>query len=112
MVPRPRSRIVSRRLYLMIRRFMQNMLLRWRTTGFNAVLEPRKPRHPLTRLLFGLAGIALLAVLLVFGVVIGAAMLVAGLAIRMLAGRKGATASGAGTVLDGDYRVVDKPLLR
>ena len=51
--------------------------------------------------------------LLVFGVVIGAAMLVAGLAIRMLAGRKGAAAAaGGGTVLDGDYRVVDKPLLR
>jgi len=97
----------------MIRRFMQNMLLRWRTTGFNAVFEPRKPRHPLTRVLFGLAGIALLAVLLVFGVVIGAAMLVAGLAIRMLAGRKApAAAAGGGAVLDGDYRVVDKPLLR
>jgi hypothetical protein len=45
-------------------------------------------------------------------VVIGAAMLVAGLAIRLLAGRRGAAASGDGNVLDGDYRVVDKPLLR
>lgn len=92
---------------------MQNLLLRWRTTGFNAVFAPRKPRHPLTRVLFGLAGIAVLAVLLVFGVVIGAAMLVAGLAIRLLAGRSNpAAASRNGTVLDGDYRVVDKPLMR
>ena len=96
----------------MTRRLLQNLLLRWRTTGFTAVFAPRKPRHPLTRLLFGLAGIALLAVLLVFGVVIGAAMLVAGLTIRLLAGHRGGADSSAGTVLDGDYRVVDKPLLR
>src|SRR5690554_8110672 len=94
-------------------RFLQNLLLRYRSASFSAVFAPRKPRHPLTRLLFGLAGIALLAVLLVFGVVIGAAMLAAGLAIRLLAGRRGtASTSGGGTVLDGDYRVVDKPLLR
>lgn len=97
----------------MTQRFLHNLLLRWRSTGFTAVFAPRKPRHPLTRLLFGLAGIALLAVLLVFGVVIGAAMLAAGLAIRLLAGRRGAAGTSAhGTVLDGDYRVVDKPLLR
>lgn len=96
----------------MTQRFLHNLLLRWRSTGFTAVFAPRKPRHPLMRLLFGLAGVALLAVLLVFGVVIGAAMLVAGLAIRLLAGRRGAAASGDGNVLNGDYRVVDKPLLR
>ncbi len=97
----------------MTQRFLHNLLLRWRSTGFTAVFAPRKPRHPLTRLLFGLAGIALAAVLLVFGVVIGAAMLAAGLAIRLLAGRRRtAGPSGGGTVLDGDYRVVDKPLLR
>lgn len=92
---------------------MQNLLLRWRTTGFSAVFAPRKPRHPLVRLLFGLAGIALLAVLLVFGVVIGAAMLAAGLLLR-LAGRRPVPQAGRarGDVLDGDYRVVDKPLLR
>lgn len=92
---------------------MHNLLLRWRTTGFSAVFAPRKPRHPLIRLLFGLAGIALLAVLLVFGVVIGAAMLAAGLLLR-LAGRRPAPQDGRarGDVLDGDYRVVDKPLLR
>jgi len=92
--------------------FLQNLLLRWRGAGFTAVFAPRKPRHPLVRLLFGLAGIALLAVLLVFGVVIGAAMLAAGLAMRLLGRRPAAAAQGDGTVLDGDYRVVDKPLLR
>jgi len=93
--------------------FLQNLLLRWRSAGFTAVFAPRKPRHPLVRLLFALAGIALLAVLLVFGVVIGAAMLAAGLAMRLLGRRPAAAAAqGDGTVLDGDYRVVDKPLLR
>ncbi|MGY0634926.1 hypothetical protein [Luteimonas sp. A478] len=96
-------------------RFLQNLLLRYRATGFNAVFAPRKPRHPLVRLLFGLAGVALLAVLLVFGVVIGAAMLTAGMAIRLLGKRGAAVGSRTGsngTVLDGDYRVVDKPVLR
>ncbi len=94
-------------------RFLQNLLMRYRTTGFHAVFEPRKPRHPLVRLLFGLAGIALLAVLLVFGVVIGAAMLAAGMAMRLV-GKRGAAArsDSKGTVLDGDYHVVDKPALR
>lgn len=92
---------------------MQNLLLRWRSTGFSAVFAPRKPRHPLLRLLFGLAGIALLAVLLVVGVVVGAAMLAAGLAMRLLGRRPaGAAARSDDTVLDGDYRVVDKPALR
>lgn len=94
-------------------RFLQNLLLRYRSTGFTAVFAPRKPRHPLVRLLFGLAGIALLAVLLVFGVVIGAAMLAVGLVMRLLGRRPAASvARDQGTVLDGDYRVVDKPALR
>lgn len=94
-------------------RFLHNLLLRYRSTGLFAVFAPRKPRHPLVRLLFGLAGIALLAVLLVFGVVIGAAMLATGLAMRLLGRRPAAPAAqGRGTVLDGDYRVVDKPALR
>ncbi|MEN1927160.1 hypothetical protein WCE55_03855 [Luteimonas sp. MJ293] len=95
-------------------RFLQNLLLRYRATGFTAVFAPRKPRHPLVRLLFGLAGVALLAILLVFGVVIGAAMLAVGMALRLLGKPRravGRTGSG-GTVLDGDYRVVDKPVLR
>lgn len=96
----------------MISRFLQSLMLRFRSTAFSAAFAPRKPRHPLVRLVFGLAGIALLAVLLVFGVVIGAAMLAAGLAMRLLGRRgNGATARG-GTVLDGDYRVVDRPVLR
>lgn len=95
-------------------RFLQNLLLRYRATGFHAVFAPRKPRHPLVRLLFGLAGVALLAVLLVFGVVIGAAMLAAGMAMRLLGKRNASVGQGSqrGTVLDGDYHVVDKPVLR
>ncbi|MGO1893730.1 MAG: hypothetical protein ACTH0Y_11225 [Luteimonas sp.] len=94
-------------------RFLHNLLLRYRSASFSAVFAPRKPRHPLVRMLFGLAGIALLAALLVFGVVIGAAMLATGLVMRLLGRRPAAaTTQDGGTVLDGDYRVVDKPLLR
>lgn len=94
-------------------RFLHNLLLRYRSTGFSAMFTPRKPRHPLLRFLFGVTGIALLAVLLVCGVVVGAAMLAAGLAMRLLGGNRSRPGNAArGTVLDGDYRVVDKPLLR
>lgn len=96
----------------MISRFLQSLLLRYRGTAFAATLAPRKPRHPLVRLLFGLTGVALLAVLLVFGVVIGAAMLAAGMAMRLLGRRGNGPVARGGAVLDGHYRVVDKPLLR
>lgn len=94
-------------------RFLHTLLLRYRASALSAVFSPRKPRHPLLRLAVGVAGIALLAVLLVFGVVIGAAMLAAGLAMRLL-GRRGriAAAQRRPDAIDGDYRVVDKALLR
>ncbi|MEZ0469575.1 hypothetical protein [Luteimonas salinilitoris] len=97
----------------MISNFFNILHLRYRASGVSAVFSPRKPRHPLLRLAFGLLGLALLAVLLVFGVVIGAAMLTAGLAMRLLRQREqpdaGRQRRGA---LDGEFRIVDKPLLR
>lgn len=97
----------------MISNVFNTLHLRYRASGVSAVFSPRKPRHPLLRVAFGLLGLALLAVLLVFGVVIGAAMLTAGLAMRLLR-RRGQPVSererrGA---LDGEFRIVDKPLLR
>jgi hypothetical protein len=75
---------------------------------------PRKPRHPLLRLLLGLLGIGVLAVLVAFGIFVGAAMLGAGALLRMWAVRRNAPArkgAAAGDALDGDFRVVSKPAL-
>lgn len=97
----------------MISNYFNSLHLRYRNSGVFAVLSPRKPRHPLLRLAFGLLGLALLAVLLVFGVVIGAAMLTAGLAMRLLHRRQQPmSARERRGTLDGEFRVVDKPLLR
>lgn len=97
----------------MISNFFQTLHLRYRDSGVSAVFSPRKPRHPLMRLVFGLLGLALLTVLLVFGVVIGAAMLTIGLAARLLRrpGRPAAARERRDT-LDGEFRIIDKPLLR
>ncbi|NYZ62446.1 hypothetical protein H0E82_06670 [Luteimonas sp. SJ-16] len=82
------------------------------------MFAPRKPRHPLLRVLLGLTGIALLAVLLVAGVFIGAAMILFGIARRLLlrgAGGTRATRAVDARFVDAEYRVVrnrDQPVLR
>ncbi|MDH5823875.1 hypothetical protein QFW77_12895 [Luteimonas sp. RD2P54] len=96
----------------MVSNFFNTLYLRYRSSGASAVFSPRKPRHPLLRLLVGLVGLALLAVLLVFGVVIGLAMLGAGLAMRLLPRRPRAAPARRRGALDGEFRVVDRPLLR
>jgi hypothetical protein len=92
-------------------RMFQN---RFSTSGVSAMFAPRKPRHPLTRLLFGLLGLVVLALLLVVGVFVGAAMLVGGLLVRLLR-QRGKPITARKRVVDGEYRVVPKagqPLLR
>jgi len=70
---------------------------------------PSKPRSPLMRLLFGLMGLLLLAFLLVFGIFVGAAMLLFAAARRLLASRKPPVAvNQANDVIDGQFRVVSK----
>ncbi len=66
-------------------------------------LRPSRPRNALLRVGFALAGIVLLALLLVGGVVVGLGMLAFG-AIRRLRRRKLAAAANA--VLEAEYRVV------
>lgn len=82
---------------------------------FRAVLEPRKPRHPLLRLAFGLAGLVILAGLLVVGLFVGTAMLLAGLAMRLVGGaRRPAAATARATppgVIDAQYTVVPRQTL-
>ncbi len=81
-----------------------------------AAFAPRKPRHPLVRFAFGALGLGLLALLLLFGVFIGAAMVAAGLLYRLWHRRGKPVASdrplAKGTYVDGEYRVVARPGLR
>lgn len=75
---------------------------------------PRRPRHPLMRVMVGLIGVAVLALLVVFGLFVGVAMLVltAGWKLsRMLASasQSHAVDAGATAAIDGEYAVVRKP---
>lgn len=75
-----------------------------------AVLQPRKPRHRALRMGFGLVGLSLLVLLVMFGVVVGAAMLVVGVAWRLWK-RRGQPIAHDRRVLDAQYRVVGKAML-
>ena len=81
-----------------------------------ATFAPRKPRNPLLRIAFGLVGLGLLALLLVFGLFIGAAMVAAGLLYRLWQQRGKPIADAhplvKGAYVDGEYRVIAKPGLR
>ena len=85
----------------------------FRRPWFASLLSPRRPRAPLLRIGVGLLGLALLAVLLVFGLLIGAAMLTIGLLWRARARRNDTLAQQAGKpgAIDGEYRIVRKPSL-
>ena len=75
-----------------------------------SVFVPRKPRHRLLRFALGVIGLALLAMLVMFGVVVGATMLVAGVAYKLLVRRAKPIARDP-RIVDAEYRVVAKPLL-
>ena len=77
---------------------------------FRTLFAPRKPRHPLVRVAVGLLGLAILATLVFVGVFVGAAMIIAGLAWKLLAQRKSARTAPS-QVVDGEYRVVRKQAL-
>ena len=97
--------------------FFRDLHARFDASGVRAMFAPRKPRHPLLRVLLGLTGVALLAVLLVAGLFIGAAMILFGITRRLLVrGGRGADARPADArVVVAEYRVVrdrDQPVLR
>ncbi|HEL3817355.1 TPA: hypothetical protein UMY79_004276 [Stenotrophomonas maltophilia] len=80
-------------------------------TQFRTLFAPRKPRHPLVRVAVGLLGLAILAAMVFIGVFVGAAMILVGLAWKLLASRKpGTTRPVDPTVVEGEYRVVRKPV--
>jgi hypothetical protein len=88
------------------------MAIHFRFHRFGPLLEPRKPRHPLARLAAGLLGLAILAALVFVGVFVGAAMIVAGVAWKLLAQSRGNRRSAAGArVVEGEYEIVRKPAL-
>ena len=68
---------------------------------------PSKPRHPLLRVLVGLLGLALLVLLVVFGLVIGLGMLLFAAARRVLRPRAAAPRAQEG-VIEGEFVHVPK----
>lgn len=82
---------------------------RFDASGLGAAFAPRKPRHPLLKLAIGVVGLVVLALLVVVGLFVGAAMLAGGLLRRLLS--KSAGARARADVIDADYRVVRKPAL-
>jgi len=72
----------------------------------NVFSAPRKPRHRVLRVVLGMVGLALLAVLVMFGLFVGAAMIAAGLLVKLWKQRGKPVARDA-RVLDGEFRVVD-----
>ena len=69
---------------------------------------PSKPRHPFVRLLVGLLGLALLAVLVVFGLVIGLGMLLFA-ALRRLFRASATPRRVPEDVIEGEYTRVRDP---
>ncbi|HEY5802735.1 MAG TPA: hypothetical protein VIT90_03460 [Lysobacter sp.] len=75
-----------------------------------SAFEPRKPRHRLLRFAVGVVGLGLLAVLVMFSVVLGAAMIAAGIVYKLWKGRGKAAARDA-RIVEAEYRVVDRGVL-
>jgi hypothetical protein len=83
---------------------------------------PRKPRHRALRVVLGVLGLGVLALMIAFGLFLGLAMLAIGAVLRLWALRRAApgratprdafdgTAPGR-RALDGNFRVVRKPAL-
>lgn len=74
----------------------------------NTFSAPRKPRHRVLRVALGLVGVALLAVLVMFGLFVGAAMIATGLLFKLWKQRGKPLANQRDSrVLDGEFRIVD-----
>lgn len=79
---------------------------------FRTLFAPRKPRHPLVRVAVGLLGLAILAAMVFIGVFVGAAMILVGLAWKLLASRKPSPSRPVDpNVVEGEYHVVRKSAL-
>lgn len=90
---------------------MSSRFFRFDSARLRSMFAPRKPRHPLLRLALGLVGLGLLALLIFFSVFVGAAMIVAGVAWKLLGQRGRPVAVRDASVVEGEFRVVRKPVL-
>ena len=70
--------------------------------------EFRKPRNPLLRVACGVLGVALLALLVVFGLFVGLAMLAAAAIWRLATALRRPAPRRDEGVIEGDYTVVEK----
>ena len=77
--------------------------------AFRAVIEPRKPRHRLARVLLALVGLALLAVLAVVALALGTVVILGSLVWRLMRPRGAAPRDTR--VIDATYRVVPRAVL-
>ena len=80
-------------------------------SNFRAVFSPRKPRNPLVKIGLGLLGLVVLSLLLVVGLMVGAAMLVAGLVLKLVAPRRAVRDNPRAndpSVVDAQYTVVSR----
>jgi hypothetical protein len=84
---------------------------RFDSSRLRSAFAPRKPRHPLLRLVFGLVGLAVLCLLVFFSVFVGAAMIIIGVAWTLLSQRGKPVSVRDAHVVDGEFRVVRKPVL-
>jgi len=69
-------------------------------------MRPCKPRNPLLRIACGLIGVALLAVLVVFGLFVGLGMLMFAAVRRMLRPAAAPAAAAQERIIEGEYAVV------
>ncbi|MDQ3288387.1 MAG: hypothetical protein M3Q42_09015 [Pseudomonadota bacterium] len=94
---------------------MMTSAFRFTSGPFNARLRAamgaRKPRNGVLRAFLGVIGLGLLVVLVVLGVVVGAAMLAAGVVYKLVQGRGSLQRRRDERVVEAEYRVVSKPLL-
>ena len=83
---------------------------RFDSAAFRNAFAPRKPRRPWVRVVVGLIGVALLVALVAVSVVVGVAMISAGLLVKLWKSRNKSVARDP-KVIDGEYRTVDKHAL-
>lgn len=80
---------------------------RFDSSVFRNPFAPRKPRHPLLRIVFGMLGLGLLLLLVFFSVFVGIAMLAVGVAYRLWK-QRGKPIARDMRVVEGEFRVVTK----
>jgi hypothetical protein len=84
--------------------------LHFDSSFFRNAFAPRKPRHPLLRVIAGLLGLGLLLVLVFVSVFVGIAMLTVGVVCRLWK-QRGKPVARDQRVVDAEFRVVGKTVL-